>query len=94
MHALIRLFGILALVFASAAGAADEVAVPPLKARVTDLTGTLNAGELASLEAELRAFEQSKASKARASASRRSAICSPRIFHGAKAMRTSCQTNR
>ena len=63
MRALIRLFGILALVFASAAGAADEVAVPPLKARVTDLTGTLNAGELASLEAELRAFEQSKGSQ-------------------------------
>jgi uncharacterized protein len=63
MRALIRLFAILALVFASAAGAADEVAVPPLKARVTDLTGTLNAGELASLEAELRAFEQSKGSQ-------------------------------
>lgn len=63
MRALIRLFGILALVLASAAGAADEVAVPPLTARVTDLTGTLNAGELASLEAELRAFEQSKGSQ-------------------------------
>jgi uncharacterized protein len=63
MLALIRLFGILVLMFASAAGAADEVAVPPLKARVTDLTGTLNAGELASLEAELRAFEQSKGSQ-------------------------------
>jgi uncharacterized protein len=63
MLALIRLFGILALMFASAAGAADEVAVPPLKARVTDLTGTLNGGELASLEAELRTFEQSKGSQ-------------------------------
>ncbi len=63
MRALIRLFGILALVFASAAGAADEVPVPPLNARITDLTGTLNAGQLASLEAELRAFEQRKGSQ-------------------------------
>ena len=63
MRALIRLFGILALVSASAAGEVDEVAVPPLKTRVTDLTGTLNAGELASLEAELRAFEQKKGSQ-------------------------------
>jgi uncharacterized protein len=63
MRALIRLFGILALVFASVAGAADDVAVPPLNARVTDLTGTLNAAELASLEAELRAFEQKKGSQ-------------------------------
>ncbi len=63
MRALIRLFGILALLFASAAGAADEVAVPPVTARVTDLTGTLNAGEIASLEAELRGFEQRKGSQ-------------------------------
>jgi uncharacterized protein len=63
MRALIRVFGILALVFALAAGAADEVAVPALKARITDLTGTLDAGQLASLEAELRAFEQSKGSQ-------------------------------
>jgi uncharacterized protein len=63
MRTLIRLFGILALVFASVAGAADEVAVPPLKARVTDLTGTLSAAQLASLDAELRAFEQKKGSQ-------------------------------
>ena len=63
MRALIRLFGIVALVFASAAGAADEVPVPPLKARVTDLTGTLNSGQLASLESELSAFEQRKGSQ-------------------------------
>jgi uncharacterized protein len=63
MRTLIRLFGILVLVFASVAGAADEVAVPPLKARVTDLTGTLSAGELATVEAELRAFEQKKGSQ-------------------------------
>jgi uncharacterized protein len=63
MRALIRFAGMLALVLASAAGAADEVAVPPLKARVTDLTGTLNAGQLDSLEGELRAFEQKKGSQ-------------------------------
>ncbi|TAK72532.1 MAG: YgcG family protein [Betaproteobacteria bacterium] len=63
LRALIRLFGILALVFAAAAGAADEVPVPPLKARITDLTGTLDSGQLASLESDLRAFEQRKGSQ-------------------------------
>jgi uncharacterized protein len=63
MRALIRLFGIVALALASAAGAAAELAVPPLKARITDLTGSLSAGELATLESELRAFEQSKGSQ-------------------------------
>jgi uncharacterized protein len=63
MRLLIRLFGILALVFAAAAGAASEVAVPPLKARVTDLTGTLDSTQLAALDAELRAFEQKKGSQ-------------------------------
>jgi uncharacterized protein len=63
MRALTRLLGILALLFAAAAGAADEVPVPALKGRVTDLSGTLRPGELASLEAELRAFEQRKGSQ-------------------------------
>ena len=63
MSALVRFFGILVLLLAAAAGAADEAPVPPLKARVTDLTGTLAAGQLASLEAELRAFEQRKGSQ-------------------------------
>ncbi|MHB8666523.1 MAG: TPM domain-containing protein [Burkholderiales bacterium] len=65
MRALIRAIGILALLLASAgaAAAADEVAVPPLKARVTDLTGTLSAGQLAALESDLRAFEQKKGSQ-------------------------------
>ena len=40
--------------------AAAEVAVPPLKARVTDLTGTLDAGQRAALEQKLAAFESSK----------------------------------
>ena len=63
MRALIRLFGILALVFALAAAAADLVAVPPLKSRVTDLSGTLSAAQLASLDGGLRAFEQKKGSQ-------------------------------
>jgi uncharacterized protein len=36
------------------------VPVPPLEARVTDLTGTLTAGEQADLEQKLAAFEQRK----------------------------------
>jgi uncharacterized protein len=63
MRALVHVFGAIALVLASAAGAVDEVPVPPLKARITDLTGTLDAGQLATLEAELRAFEQKKGSQ-------------------------------
>ena len=59
----IRLFTVLALVVASAAGAADAVVVPALKARIADITGTLSAAQLASLEAELRAFEQRKGSQ-------------------------------
>ncbi len=60
---LIRLLGILALVFASVTGAADEVPVPPLKTRITDLTRTLDSKQLSTLEAELRAFEQKKGSQ-------------------------------
>lgn len=63
MRALLSLFGILALLASLAAGAADEVAVPPLAARVTDLTATLTSGQLAALEGELRAFEQKKGSQ-------------------------------
>jgi uncharacterized protein len=43
-----------------AAAALAEVAVPPLKARVTDLTGTLTAAQRANLEETLRAFENLK----------------------------------
>jgi uncharacterized protein len=43
------------------AGAAEgEVAVPPLKARITDLTGTLDATQRAALESKLAALEQRK----------------------------------
>ncbi len=43
--------------------AADEVAVPALKARVTDLTGTLSAAQRQALEERLAAFEQRKGSQ-------------------------------
>jgi uncharacterized protein len=43
-----------------AGGANAEVAVPPLQARVTDLTATLNAGQRATLEQKLKAFEARK----------------------------------
>lgn len=42
---------------------ADQIAVPPLQARVTDLTGTLSAEQQASLSASLAAFEQRKGSQ-------------------------------
>ena len=63
MRSSIRLFCSLALVFAAAVSAADVVPVPTLAARITDLTDTLDAGQLASLEAELRAFEQKNGSQ-------------------------------
>ncbi len=40
-----------------------EVAVPPLKQRVTDLTGTLDAGQRQQLDNKLAAFEASKGSQ-------------------------------
>jgi uncharacterized protein len=40
-----------------------EVAVPPLKARVTDLTGTLSANQIAQLEQKLASFESKKGSQ-------------------------------
>lgn len=42
---------------------ADEVAVPALTARVTDLTGTLSQQEQAALESRLAQFEQEKGSQ-------------------------------
>jgi uncharacterized protein len=48
---------------AGAASALGEVAVPPLKARVTDLTSTLDASQIQTLEARLRDFERAKGSQ-------------------------------
>ena len=43
--------------------ACAEVAVPPLAARITDLTGTLSASQRETLERELQAFERRKGSQ-------------------------------
>ena len=51
----------LALLWAGIAAA--EVAVPDLRARVTDQTGTLDPGQRASLESRLAAFEREKGSQ-------------------------------
>ena len=48
----------LVLSTACAPAFADQQAVPPLRARVTDLTGTLSASEQQALEAKLAAWEQ------------------------------------
>jgi uncharacterized protein len=47
----------------AASQALGEVAVPPLKARVTDLTGTLTAQQAGELESLLRDFETRKGSQ-------------------------------
>lgn len=46
-----------------AAPAAGELAVPPLNARVTDQTGTLDAAQRGALESKLAAFETKKGSQ-------------------------------
>lgn len=43
--------------------AAGEVGIPPLNARVTDLTGTLSAPQIQSLDSRLRDFERAKGSQ-------------------------------
>ena len=43
--------------------AAAQAQVPPLERRVTDLTGTLTAGEIAAIEQKLAAFEERKGSQ-------------------------------
>ncbi len=58
MRALAHLFLFLLLLFGGLAHA--EVAVPPLAARVTDLTATLSAAEKQQLEASLAQFEAKK----------------------------------
>src|SRR5512140_1579524 len=57
MNILARVF-LLALLLAGAAQA--EVAIPALSARVTDLTSTLNAQQIQTLESKLAAFEAKK----------------------------------
>jgi uncharacterized protein len=62
MKVLARGLCLLAFFLASLAVHA-EVAVPPLKARVTDLTGTLASAQRDTLERELQAFESRKGSQ-------------------------------
>jgi uncharacterized protein len=62
MKVLVRGLCLLALFLASFTVHA-EVAVPPLKARVTDLTGTLAPAQRDTLERELQAFESRKGSQ-------------------------------
>src|SRR4029078_4269836 len=53
-----RLFSAALLVFSLLSGAARaDVPVPPVKARVTDLTGTLSAQQKSELEARVAAYE-------------------------------------
>lgn len=54
---------LVALALVLAVGAWADVPVPPLQARVTDLTGTLSADQRAKLEDELKAFEAKKGSQ-------------------------------
>ncbi len=65
MSAAARLIAALGLLLLGvAAPAADDlVAVPPLKARVTDLTGTLSRDQTVALEADLAQFEKSHGSQ-------------------------------
>lgn len=60
-----RLIAALVFLLLAAVGMAADalVAVPPLKARVTDLTGTLSRDQAASLEAELAQFERQRCSQ-------------------------------
>jgi uncharacterized protein len=51
------------VLLAPAIAAADDIAVPPLKARVTDLTGTLSTAQIQSLDGTLREFERRKGSQ-------------------------------
>lgn len=53
----------LLLFFLAGSAVHAEVAVPPLAARVTDLTGTLSPSQRGALEQELRAFETRKGSQ-------------------------------
>lgn len=54
---------VLAALSLYAAAATAQVPVPPLKARVTDLTATLSPGERGALEQKLSAFEARKGSQ-------------------------------
>jgi uncharacterized protein len=56
-------FALAGLLAVLPAPAHAEVPVPPLKARVTDLTGTLNAAQTSELEARIAAYEARRGSQ-------------------------------
>jgi uncharacterized protein len=58
-----QLLFLLSLLVASQLAYAELVAIPPLTALVTDLTGTLNASQISQLDAKLKAFEAKKGSQ-------------------------------
>src|SRR5687767_9041757 len=59
----VRWLALPALLLLLSFGALAQVAVPPLRAPVTDLTGTLTSEQIATLEQQLRAFEAKKGSQ-------------------------------
>jgi uncharacterized protein len=63
VHALRTLLLALALAAFGAPAALAQVPVPKLEARITDLTGTLTAGEQSALEDKLQQFEARKGSQ-------------------------------
>jgi uncharacterized protein len=60
---MLRRAGLAAALFVFVAALQAQVAVPPLKSRVTDLTGTLTAQQRSALEERLAAFEARKGSQ-------------------------------
>jgi uncharacterized protein len=60
---LLARLGALWLLAAIAFGVRAEIAVPPLKSPVTDLTGTLSTADVSALQQKLLAFEQRKGSQ-------------------------------
>lgn len=62
---LVLFFGLVSaqLIPSAIAAATDEVAIPALTQRVTDLTNTLATDQLSALESKLQAFEQTKGSQ-------------------------------
>jgi uncharacterized protein len=62
---LVLFFGLVSaqLIPSAIAAATDEVAIPALTQRVTDLTNTLATDQLSALESKLQSFEQTKGSQ-------------------------------
>lgn len=58
--ALLALMAVLWIALPARAAEGDPQAVPPLKTRVTDLTGSLSSADEARIEAKLRGFEREK----------------------------------